>query len=126
MSNGLSKSSITSSESLTNAPILSVQGLGRKIQNQWLWQNLNFELLPGERLAVVGASGSGKSQLLRAIASLDPVLVKVSYSERSLVLIPYKQDTSFFKENLSILATHQTIALKLSISTSALHFGKEL
>jgi putative ABC transport system ATP-binding protein len=73
MSNGLSKSSITNCESLTNAPILSVQGLGRKIQNHWLWQNLNFELLPGERVAVVGASGSGKSQLLRAIASLDPI-----------------------------------------------------
>ncbi|MBH8556366.1 ATP-binding cassette domain-containing protein [Nostocaceae cyanobacterium CENA357] len=73
MSDGLSKNSITNSKSLTNAPILSVQGLGRKIQNQWLWQNLNFELLPGERVAVVGASGSGKSQLLRAIASLDPI-----------------------------------------------------
>jgi len=47
--------------------------LGRKIQNQWLWQNLNFELLPGERVAVVGASGFGKSQLLRMIASLDPI-----------------------------------------------------
>jgi ABC-type glutathione transport system ATPase component len=87
MANQLSKSSITNSESFTNAPILSVQGLGRKIQNQWLWQNLNFELLPGERVAVVGASGFGKSQLLRMIASLDPI----------------QQDTSFFKENLSIL-----------------------
>ncbi|MBE9034035.1 ABC transporter ATP-binding protein [aff. Roholtiella sp. LEGE 12411] len=73
MANQLSKSSITNSESFTNAPILSVQGLGRKIKNQWLWQNLNFELLPGERIAVVGASGSGKSQLLRMIATLDPI-----------------------------------------------------
>ncbi|MEA5627654.1 ABC transporter ATP-binding protein [Nostoc sp. UHCC 0251] len=73
MVNQRSKSSITNSEPFTNAPILSVQGLGRKIQNQWLWQNLNFELLPGERVAVVGASGSGKSQLLRMIASLDPI-----------------------------------------------------
>lgn len=68
-----SKSPMINSESSTNAPILSVQGLGRKIQNQWLWRNLNFELLPGEKVAVVGASGSGKSQLLRAIARLDPI-----------------------------------------------------
>ena len=38
-----------------------------------MWQNLNFKLLPGEQVAVVGASGTGKSQLLRAIASLDPI-----------------------------------------------------
>ncbi|MBE9001838.1 ATP-binding cassette domain-containing protein [Nostoc sp. LEGE 12447] len=73
MVNQRSQSSISNSESFTNAPVLSVQGLGRKIQNQWLWQNLNFELLPGERVAVVGASGCGKSQLLRMIASLDPI-----------------------------------------------------
>jgi putative ABC transport system ATP-binding protein len=73
MSNQLSKSSITNSGSFTNAPILTVQGLGKKIQNQWLWRNLNLELLSGERVAVVGASGCGKSQLLRAIANLDPI-----------------------------------------------------
>lgn len=110
MVNQRSKSSITNSESFTNAPVLSVQGLGRKIQNQWLWQNLNFELLPGERVAVVGASGCGKSQLLRMIASLDPI--QAGYI--------------FFKENLLMLTTHLIIALKLFISTSALHFGKEL
>ncbi|MBW4564799.1 MAG: ATP-binding cassette domain-containing protein [Mojavia pulchra JT2-VF2] len=73
MANRLSKTFITNSESFTPDPILSIQGLGRKIQNQWLWRNLNFELLSGERVAVVGASGSGKSQLLRAIANLDPI-----------------------------------------------------
>lgn len=73
MINRLSKTSISNSDLFTNAPILTIQGLGRKIQNQWLWQNLNFNLLPGEQVAVVGASGTGKSQLLRAIASLDPI-----------------------------------------------------
>jgi UDP-glucose/iron transport system ATP-binding protein len=32
----------------------------------------DFALVPGECVAVSGASGSGKSQLLRAIADLDP------------------------------------------------------
>ena len=57
----------------TNSPILSVQGLGRQIENRWLWRDLSFELYSGERVAVLGASGTGKSLLLRALAGLDTV-----------------------------------------------------
>jgi putative ABC transport system ATP-binding protein len=57
----------------TNYSILSAQKVGRKINNQWIWCNLNFEILPGEQVAIVGASGSGKSLLLRAIAHLDSI-----------------------------------------------------
>lgn len=56
-----------------NSLILAVEGLGRQVQNQWIWRSLSFELWPGERLAVVGPSGAGKSLLLRALAGLDPV-----------------------------------------------------
>lgn len=54
-------------------PLLSVSRLGRQIQNRWVWQGLDFDLYPGERLAVVGASGTGKSLLLRALCGLDSV-----------------------------------------------------
>ncbi len=57
----------------SQAPILSVQGLGRKIDKYWIWRNLNFELFSGEKVAVLGASGSGKSLLLRTLAGLDRV-----------------------------------------------------
>jgi putative ABC transport system ATP-binding protein len=73
MSHQLNKDFIANSESFFNTAILTVQDLGKKIHNQWLWRNLNFQLLPGEKVAVVGVSGSGKSQLLRAIASLDSI-----------------------------------------------------
>ncbi|PMB00360.1 ABC transporter [Fischerella thermalis CCMEE 5268] len=56
-----------------NHPILSVQNLGRRVDKHWIWSNLSFQLFAGERVAVVGASGSGKSLLLRALAGLDPV-----------------------------------------------------
>jgi putative ABC transport system ATP-binding protein len=73
MTNRLTKSSTTNAETSANLPILSVQSIGRRIENQWFWRNLSFELLSGDRVAVVGASGSGKSLLLRAIAGLNPV-----------------------------------------------------
>ena len=54
-------------------PILSVKSLGRKVDQHWIWRNLNFELFSGEKVAVLGASGSGKSLLLRALAGLDQI-----------------------------------------------------
>ena len=38
-----------------------------------LWAEVGLELYAGERLAVIGPSGSGKSLLLRALATLDPL-----------------------------------------------------
>jgi putative ABC transport system ATP-binding protein len=73
MKNQLSKSHTNVQEFSPNNPILSVQNLGRQIQNRWIWHYLNFELHSGEKVAVVGASGSGKSLLLRALAGLDSV-----------------------------------------------------
>ncbi|BAU12324.1 ABC transporter, ATP-binding protein [Leptolyngbya sp. NIES-3755] len=53
--------------------MLIIQNLGRQIQGRWIWQQLNFELYPGERCAIAGEAGAGKTLLLRAIAALDPV-----------------------------------------------------
>ncbi|MEM7224407.1 MAG: ATP-binding cassette domain-containing protein [Pseudomonadota bacterium] len=44
---------------------------------------LSFELMPGECLAVRGASGAGKSLLLRAVADLDPNDGEVALEGRS-------------------------------------------
>ncbi|NDJ17289.1 ABC transporter ATP-binding protein [Myxacorys almedinensis] len=55
------------------APLLSIQRLSRRIQSGWIWQDIDFEVWAGDRIAVVGPSGGGKSLLLRAIAGLDSV-----------------------------------------------------
>jgi putative ABC transport system ATP-binding protein len=73
MKDQLTKNQITELELSPNNPILCVQDLGRKVEENWIWSNLNFQVFPGEKVAVVGASGSGKSLLLRALAGLDPV-----------------------------------------------------
>jgi putative ABC transport system ATP-binding protein len=53
--------------------LLRVQDLGRQIQGKWIWRQLHFELYPGERCAIAGEAGAGKTLLLRAIAALDPI-----------------------------------------------------
>lgn len=53
--------------------MLVIQDLGRQVQGKWIWKHLNFELHQGERCAIAGEAGAGKTLLLRAIATLDPI-----------------------------------------------------
>lgn len=55
------------------ASLLSAINIGRRINSRWVWHRVNLELYSGSRLALVGASGTGKSLLLRSLAGLDPV-----------------------------------------------------
>ena len=50
--------------------ILSVQQLGIRRSERWLFQNLSFELKPGDVVQVVGQNGAGKTSLLRCLCGL--------------------------------------------------------
>ena len=56
--------------STSDGPILRVRGLTTRIGGQVLHRNLALDLYRGEVLALVGASGSGKSVLLRTLLGL--------------------------------------------------------
>jgi putative ABC transport system ATP-binding protein len=55
----------------TSAPILRTEHLGRVVKETILVDDVTFEVRSGEVLAIVGASGSGKSSLLRLLNRLD-------------------------------------------------------
>ncbi len=48
-------------------PILEIQSLGLQIGSRLLFQHLTFSLSRGEKIALTGKSGSGKSSLLQCI-----------------------------------------------------------
>ncbi len=57
------------------APAIEIRGIGRCAPSSegWLIRNVSFTVNFGDRLALLGPSGAGKTVLLRAIAMLDPL-----------------------------------------------------
>lgn len=57
----------------SSAPLLEIRSLGRRHPNgvDWLLRDISLSLRPGERLALIGPSGAGKTLLLRQLALLD-------------------------------------------------------
>lgn len=65
--------STTLPPAVADRPLLYACRLGCTVDGRVLWHDLDLVLRVGERLAVAGASGSGKTLLLRTLAGLQPV-----------------------------------------------------
>lgn len=52
---------------------ISLENIGKKFKNEWIFRNLSFEFNKNEPIAVIGPNGSGKSTLMQAIAGMIPV-----------------------------------------------------
>lgn len=60
-----------SSPSSSEHPILRAEHLGRVVAGKTLVQDATFDVQPADVVAIVGASGSGKTSLLRLLNRLD-------------------------------------------------------
>ena len=60
-------------ESPSTPKVLQACKLSFRLGDRTLWRDLDLILHAGERLAVAGASGSGKTLLLRTLAGLEPL-----------------------------------------------------
>ena len=82
----------------TKKIIIEVNNLTKSFDNNIILKNVNFHLLEGESLAIIGASGSGKSVLLKNIIGLlkpdkgsikinSEEIINVSRSKRENILL---------------------------------------
>jgi ABC-type multidrug transport system ATPase subunit len=51
---------------------ISVENLGKKFSNEWIFRNLNETFQSGESYTFVGSNGSGKSTLLQVLTGYMP------------------------------------------------------
>ena len=75
--------------------ILSTEQLGHSFNDNWLFKDLFLGLAKGDRVALVGVNGTGKSTLLKILSgTLSPSLGKV-VTERDLKIGYLEQDPQY-------------------------------
>ena len=66
---------------------ISLNNLGKKFNREWIFRNINYEIVAGQKLVILGGNGSGKSTLLQVISGF------VSPNEGSLLFKTHDKQT---------------------------------
>lgn len=83
---------------------LEVEGLGKAYGDKQLFKNLNLMVPVGERVAIIGPNGIGKTTLLRTIVhDIEQDDGKVKWSENSEVGYMAQDHASDFAEGISLI-----------------------
>lgn len=75
--------------------ILSTEQLGHTFSDKWLFKNLTFGLQKGDRIALVGINGTGKSTLLKILAGKIIPIEGKTVSTRDIKIGYLEQDPDF-------------------------------
>jgi ABC-type multidrug transport system ATPase subunit len=85
--------------------IITLNGIGKKFNSEWIFRNLTERFESGERIVITGRNGSGKSTLMQVIAG------NIHASTGSIEYILHGkrvQDTEIFR-HLSLVAPYQEL-----------------
>src|SRR5215470_10560541 len=94
--------------SVTGQPAIRAAGLTKTYRSGGgelvVFANLNFEVAPGEKLALVGESGAGKSTLLHLLGGLDrPTEGAIYYGQNDICQLPAKELAEFRNRELGFV-----------------------
>ena len=106
-------------------PLLSVRQLDKNFGARTACRDINFDLWPGEVLAVVGESGAGKSTLLRCLCGdQQPDLGQVLFTRRDgsisdLYDIPEPERRILMRTDWGIIHQNPRDGLRFGVSAGA-------
>jgi ABC-type multidrug transport system ATPase subunit len=67
---------------------VSLEGIGKKFRLEWIFQDIQMQVAPGDYWAVMGPNGSGKSTLMKILSGhLSPSEGKIQFTTEEHVVI---------------------------------------
>ena len=67
---------------------ITLDNTGRRFNQEWIFRNIDYQFLPGNKYAILGPNGSGKSTLLNLIlGSLSPSEGAIRYHDEKDVSV---------------------------------------
>ena len=104
-------------------PILKARGIVKRYGRVTALDNADFDLYPGEILAVIGDNGAGKSSLIKAISGA----ISIDEGEMSLEGRPIQFASPLEARDAGIETVYQTLALSPALSiTDNMFVGREI
>ena len=108
---------------MTDEPILKARGLVKRYGKVTALDNCDFDLLPGEILAVIGDNGAGKSSLIKALSGA----VQPDDGEITLEGQRVQFESPLAARGAGIECVYQTLAMSPALSIADNMFmGREL
>lgn len=107
---------------MATQPILECKGVSKNFGAVQALYKVDFDVRPGEVMALVGDNGAGKSTLIKGIAGIYPFTEGEVYFEQNLVHIHGPRDTA----SLGIEIVYQDLALADNLDVvSNMFLGRE-
>jgi len=83
---------------------LSAENISKNYNERWLFRGINFGILKGDKVALVGQNGTGKTTLMNILAGLVPS-DEGTVSIRKGISVGYLFQSPTFDESLSVMDT---------------------
>jgi ABC-type lipoprotein export system ATPase subunit len=91
-------------------PVVITQGLHQRYGENHVLRGIDFQLLPGELVALYGASGSGKTTLLNLIGTLDqPSQGKIDVLGEDVIDMPDHARTRLRRKQMGFIFQSATL-----------------
>ena len=87
--------------------VLTVEHLSKAFPGQTLFQDLNFEIKRGERVAIIGDNGTGKTTILKMVNHLVP-------KDAGTIALGSRVHIGYYDQEHQVLSLHKTIFEEIS------------